>query len=110
MIGKFDRRRFNCRRTEAERAWEAWKDETLERERASMREKTEPAKKGAEVSERTGKEDEGSYVLMVVGGPALYVFESLDKAASVCDALTEAARVSGFAAKYDVVQVKRWRE
>ena len=34
--------------------------------------------------------------------------ESFDKAVAVCDALTLGAKASGFAATYDVVEVKKW--
>lgn len=48
------------------------------------------------------------YVVQVVGGAAIAWCETFDRAAQVCDALTVAAKASGFAAKYDVVEVKRW--
>lgn len=50
------------------------------------------------------------YALLVVGGAPLYVFDNEDKAFAVHDALTAAAKASGFAAKYDVVEVERWVE
>lgn len=48
------------------------------------------------------------YVVMVVGGVAVAWCETFDKAAAVCDALTLGAKASGFAASYDVVEVKKW--
>lgn len=48
------------------------------------------------------------YVVMVVGGVAVAWCESFDKAVAVCDALTLGAKASGFAATYDVVEVKKW--
>lgn len=44
----------------------------------------------------------------VVGGVAVAWCESFDKAVAVCDALTLGAKASGFAATYDVVEVKKW--
>lgn len=49
------------------------------------------------------------YVVMVVGGVAVAWCESFDKAVAVCDALTLGAKASGFAATYDVVEVKKWK-
>lgn len=48
------------------------------------------------------------YVVQVVGGPAIYFTDDFDVAASVCDGLAAGAKASGFAAAYDVVEVKRW--
>lgn len=48
------------------------------------------------------------YVVMVVGGVAVAWCETFDKACAVCDALTLGAKASGFAAKYDVIEVKKW--
>lgn len=42
------------------------------------------------------------------GGVAVAWCESFDKAVAVCDALTLGAKASGFAATYDVVEVKKW--
>ena len=44
----------------------------------------------------------------MVGGVAVAWCESFDKAVAVCDALTLGAKASGFAATYDVVEVKKW--
>ena len=41
-------------------------------------------------------------------GTAVAWCESFDKAVAVCDALTLGAKASGFAATYDVVEVKKW--
>lgn len=49
-----------------------------------------------------------TYVVMVVGGAPIFVVEDFEHAVSVCDALAAGAKASGFAAKYDVVEVKRW--
>lgn len=56
----------------------------------------------------TGGDNEKTYVVMVVGGAPIFVVEDFENAASICDALTAGAEASGFAAKYDVVEVKRW--
>lgn len=48
------------------------------------------------------------YVVMVAGGTPVFVVRDEDKALSVCDALASGAKVSGFDAKYTVVEVKVW--
>lgn len=134
MNGRFDRRRFlvenNAKRVSAARqAWEKWKTEVRQEERQKMRERAhgkddrdsrvekETTEEGtrkmatakpikAEAS--NGKDSEKTYVVMVVGGAPIFVVEDFEEAASICDALTAGAEASGFAAKYDVVEVKRW--
>lgn len=77
--------------------------------------KAEPKRKEVDMttakSTRTADKHQDSdvtYVVMVVGGAPIFVVEDFDHAASVCDALAAGAKASGFSAKYDVVEVKRW--
>lgn len=73
---------------------------------------TEPFKKdeakGADMATTADAKLDKIYVVMVVGGVAVAWCESFDKAVAVCDALTLGAKASGFAATYDVVEVKKW--
>ena len=134
MNGRFDRRRFLVENTakrvsEARRDWEKWKAEVRQEERQKMRERAHgkddrdaptekmTAKEGAAnmAATKSGKTDthignvtDRTYVVMVVGGAPIFVVENFEDAASICDALTAGAEASGFAAKYDVVEVKRW--
>ena len=133
--GKTDRKRFRAANTmkvkELYADWCRENDEILERE---MRERVKPKNRNqATVKQTSGgmtakpvvlgektnerkeqpmenkKEAVGNvYVIQVVGGAGIAWTESFDKTAAVCDALTEAAKASGFAAKYDVVEVKKW--
>lgn len=48
------------------------------------------------------------FVVQVVGGPAIYYTDDFDVAVQVCDGLSAGAKASGFAAAYDVAEVKRW--
>ena len=52
--------------------------------------------------------DKGIYVLTVVGGGPLYWFDDEDRAFAFCDALTAAAKASGFDARYDVSRIEKW--
>lgn len=130
--GSFDRRRFlvdnDARRVRsAIKEWEQWKSEVRRAEREKMRargrgerkarESAEAEPKRKEVDMTTAKttktagktqDDDVTYVVMVVGGAPIFVVEDFDHAASVCDALAAGAKASGFSAKYDVVEVKRW--
>lgn len=130
--GRFDRRRFlvdnDAKRVgDAIREWEKWKSEMRRREREKVRargrEGHETRESGTEESRRkevdmttpkstkaAGKAQDSdvTYVVMVVGGAPVFVVEDFDHAASVCDALAAGAKASGFSAKYDVVEVKRW--
>lgn len=132
--GRFDRRRFlvdnDAKRVHnAIREWEQWKSEVRRDEREKMRArargrdgraaresgKAEPKRKEVDMttakSTRTADKHQDSdvtYVVMVVGGAPVFVVEDFDHAASVCDALAAGAKASGFSAKYDVVEVKRW--
>lgn len=65
---------------------------------------------GERKGKEMGKDEEMDtiYTIQIVGGASIAWTESFDKAVAVCDALTLAAKASGFAAKYDVVEVKRW--
>lgn len=72
------------------------------------------------VSETQGEEEKGRkaveetkptgtiYVITVASGVCISWTDSLEKAVAICDALAEAARASGFDAKYDVAEVKKW--
>lgn len=120
---RMEQKRFNGRRCAVQLEWSKWVEagktqesesarrkaalDALEKERSRPREDA-GAMKGNDM-EAKGKKG-GVFALCVVGGAPLYVFDCEDKAFAVCDALTEAAKASGFAAKYDVVEVKRWTE
>lgn len=127
--GRFDRRRFLVendakRITSARREWEEWKAEVRQEERKKMHDRAQ-GKEREHVTKlpprevrkdmttpKTSKTSTPSadkvYVVMVVGGAPVFVVDDFEHAASVCDALTAGAEASGFAAKYDVVEVKRW--
>lgn len=115
--GKMDRRMFNCATNkDAIRAYTDWCADMDARILEEMEEKvrpkakaqqpkekpayTEPFKKdevkGADMATTADAKLDKIYVVMVVGGVA------------VCDALTLGAKASGFAATYDVVEVKKW--
>ncbi len=86
--GKMDRRMFNCATNkDAIRAYTDW---------------------CADMATTADAKLDKIYVVMVVGGVAVAWCESFDKAVAVCDALTLGAKASGFAATYDVVEVKKW--
>lgn len=112
--GRFDRKKFDMPRHEALRMWREWcgrlRAADLEKRTEAVKAKPRAAdvesKEDVTVEQKAGERK--IYALCVVGGASLYVFESFDKACSVCDALTMAAKASGFSAKYDVVEVKRW--
>lgn len=131
--GKFDRRRFKQpTRAKAVAAYEQWCAEMDERVRQAMveavrpkatsavkQEEREPAAMVAGRKEETvaaskastakaGDGDGKIYVVMVVGGVAVAWCDTFDKAAAVCDGLTAGAKASGFAATYDVMEVKKW--
>ena len=129
--GKFDRRKFNVTsNAEAIESYTAWCEDMDKRLLEAMREKVRPKGRKVQKAEEErpnpgrpetnrvtkGKEMAGSvsskqdviYVVMVVGGVAVTYCDTFDKAAAVCDALTLGAKASGFAAKYDVVEVKKW--
>lgn len=127
--GKFDRRMFNCpTNKDAVKTYTDWcRDmdarilEVMEekvRPKPKVRESerrpayTEPFKKdeekGADMATTAQAKLDKIYVVMVVGGVAVAWCESFDKAVAVCDALTLGAKASGFAATYDVVEVKKW--
>ena len=121
--GRLDSRIFRDVNTkEALFQWETWREAGARSDMAAMAEKvkarsetpTPAPKQEAERGEAMIKADKTEapplYVLTIVGGGPLYVFDCEDKAFAVCDALTAAAKVSGFAAKYDVSEVKRWTE
>ena len=106
--GKFEYKTFRMRRAQAIEAWEEWNAAGFEALAAEDVRRKSVEKKAREIyqQEPAGK----TYALVVVGGAPLYTFRSLDKAAAVCDALTDAAKASGFAAKYDVVEMREWPE
>ena len=121
--GKMDRRMFNCATNkDAIKAYTDWCADMDERILEAMKEKvqqpkekpayTEPFKKdeekGADMATTADAKLDKIYVVMVVGGVAVAWCESFDKAVAVCDALTLGAKASGFAATYDVVEVKKW--
>lgn len=118
--GKFDRRIFKQpSNAKAVKAYEEWCKEMDERILRAMQEKVRPKKKqdipqevreekGAIVQDANKNRTDLIYVVMVVGGVAVAWCETFDKAAAVCDALTLGAKASGFAASYDVVEVKKW--
>lgn len=127
--GKFDRRMFNVSTNkEAVKAYTDWCADMDARILEAMTERVQPKAKARQPKERPAytepfRKDEGKgadmavtmngepdkiYVVMVVGGAAVTYCETFDKAAAVCDALTLGAKASGFAAKYDVVEVKKW--
>lgn len=98
--------------------WREWQDAEVAKERRAMQKKAgivdEPEESEESEEEVAAKEKDSRsgevYALVVVGGAPLYWFESYDKAVAVQDALTHAAKASGFAAKYDVCEIKRWAE
>lgn len=90
--GKMDRRMFNCATNKDAYTEPFKKDEA----------------KGADMATTADAKLDKIYVVMVVGGVAVAWCESFDKAVAVCDALTLGAKASGFAATYDVVEVKKW--
>lgn len=130
--GKMNRKRFRAEDTRcAKELYADWCRELSAEVRDEMREKVRPKaqKKAPDVSENaecekgarqttgeSGKENEMGkddtmdkiYTIQIVGGASIAWTESFDKAVAVCDALTLAAKASGFVAKYDVVEVKRW--
>lgn len=127
--GKMDRRMFNCATNkDAIRAYTDWCADMDARILEAMKEKVRPKAKAQQPKEKPAytepfKKDEAKgadmattadakldkiYVVMVVGGVAVAWCESFDKAVAVCDALTLGAKASGFAATYDVVEVKKW--
>lgn len=127
--GKMDRRMFSCATNkDAIKAYTDWCADMDARILEAMKEKVRPKAKTRQPEKRPAymgpfKEDEGKgavmattadakldkiYVVMVVGGVAVAWCESFDKAVAVCDALTLGAKASGFAATYDVVEVKKW--
>lgn len=127
--GKMDRRMFNCATNkDAIKAYTDWCADMDARILEEMEEKvrpkakaqqpkekpayTEPFKKdevkGADMATTADAKLDKIYVVMVVGGVAVAWCESFDKAVAVCDALTLGAKASGFAATYDVVEVKKW--
>ena len=131
MNGRFDRRRFlvpnNANRvTVARQEWEKWKSEVRREEREKMNRRAHgqddddgtttavPKSKGganmtsSKATEPKPATPDTTYVVMVVGGAPIFVVEDFEHAVSVCDALAAGAKASGFAAKYDVVEVKRW--
>lgn len=123
--GTFDRKRFkvanDTRATaNAKRLWEAWKADVREEEQEKLRqrakgnddrvrqvEKKEVRNMAAKATATSAK-NETTFVVMVVGGAPIFVVDDFDHAASVCDALSAGAKASGFSAKYDVVEVKKW--
>lgn len=103
--GKMDRRMFNCATNkDAIKAYTDWCADMDARILEEMEEKVRPKAKAQQPKEKLDK----IYVVMVVGGVAVAWCESFDKAVAVCDALTLGAKASGFAATYDVVEVKKW--
>lgn len=117
--GKRETRKFTGSHVAAVSDFEKWIDE-LQREQVATEatantDKEEPKvtattmPKAEPPKEAQDKGSDGLYVLQVVGGPALYAFDDFDRAAMVSDALTAAAKASGFAAQYDVMEVKRWQ-
>lgn len=114
--GHLERRRFtDVSAKEARFMWREWcgfraaeERRDAELARRARAEKNETKEK--KTMEKKVPSDGKIYALSVVGGPSLYVFEDFGKACAVCDALTAAAKASGFAAKYDVTEVKRWAE
>lgn len=127
--GKMDRKRFRAENTmQVKELYVDWCHEQDAEFGRVMRERVQPKPKSrvddeatvttVQKSERKDKDMTNSnvgerargniYVITVVGGAGIAWTESFDKAAAVCDALTEAAKASGFAAKYDVVEVKKW--
>ena len=120
--GRMDSRIFrDVNAKEAAFQWETWKEagarSDIAANAARVKAKLEtpaPKQVAAEKGEAMAKADKTEapplYVLTIVGGGPLYVFDGEDKAFAVCDALTAAAKMSGFAAKYDVSEVKRWAE
>lgn len=134
--GKFDRKRFTGSRGEALSDWNAWCEEVRESDLAERRrgvsrhvappsqrpaagrgriaaDNPQPRKSEEPTAMRTANEKPSKspskvYVVQVVGGPAIYYADDFDVAAAVCDGLAAGAKASGFAAAYDVVEVKRW--
>lgn len=126
--GKMDRKRFRAETTmQVKELYVDWCHEQDAEFGRAMRERVQPKPKPridedvpatVQKGERKDKDMTNSnagerangniYVITVVGGAGIAWTESFDKAAAVCDALTEAAKASGFAAKYDVVEVKKW--
>lgn len=125
--GKYDRRRFkqpnNAKAVSAYKRWVVEMDGEVAR---MMEERENPQKakaKASSTNRAAGKRKEPTmaqtstgadrnaevaYIVMVVGGPAVTWCETFDKAASVCDALSMTAKASGFSARYDVVEVRKW--
>lgn len=115
--GGYERKRFRMRKADALRAWSEWKSEGAAKNgRGALRPKEEirpVEEKGnamATGEKKAAEEKDAIYALCVVGGAPLYIFRSWDKAAAVHDALTAAAKASGFNARYDVVKVREWLE
>lgn len=124
--GKYDRRRFKEPSTaKAVRAYKQWcagmdaellaaMEEKAGIGRQAGKKRQMPVRANSEKGEKVmavanEKGNSGIiYVVQVVGGVCVTYCDTFDKAASVCDALTISAKASGFAAKYDVVEVKKW--
>lgn len=124
--GKMNRKRFRAEDTGRVKEFYAdWCREQSEELGREMKERVRPkprkepavsaegaadAKAISRKEKEMGKDDsmDKIYTIQIVGGASIAWTESFDKAVAVCDALTLAAKASGFAAKYDVVEVKRW--
>lgn len=126
---KIDQRMFNCA-TDKD-AIKAYTDQyadmdkrVLEAMKEKMRPKvktqqskekpayTEPFRRdraeGADIATTVDAELNKIYVVMMVDDVAVAWCELLDKAVTACSALTLDAEASGFAATYDVIEVKEW--
>ena len=116
--GKMERKRFTT--TSQRQAIEEWADwcesvRAAEQEKMAARCKLKTDVADATVTEmevpnmeKDNTAEKKCYVLTVVGGGPLCWFDDKDKAFAVCDALTAAAKASGFAAQYDVSPIKKW--
>ena len=110
---------------EARFQWRYWQEQMDGRQAADMRlaarrqAEREDARAAATPKQATTKEAEmpsketkapggAVYVVTVVGGAPIRYAADQDTALAVAEALEAAAKASGFAAKYDVVEVQPW--
>lgn len=120
--GKFASRFFSApNNIKALEMWTEWANEQraatgelarkFRPEPAEMKEETNHmATKATTTAATKPKLPDSIYCVVIVGGaPVIYTADQ-DKALAVASALETAAKVSGFAAKYDVVEVKAWTD
>ncbi len=125
-LGKLHAREFrDVSGPEARYQWRYWQEQMDGKQAADMRlaarrqAEREDAREAARAARATTKEADmqgketkapagAVYVVTVVGGAPIRYASDQDTALAVATALEAAAKASGFAAKYDVVEVQPW--